>query len=101
MTHFIVTFRFKTDDTYTDRYNSFVNRVHVLGGGAPYVWEETSSFIAFRAEGTASSVATDLYLTTKFNHLLDHMVVIDLDNRKKATHGTIKYEPMLVACLGF
>lgn len=101
MAHFIVTFRIKSDSTYQDRYSSFVEQVHKLGGGSGYVWEETSSFIAFRASGTASSVCSEVYLHSSFDATKDHMVVIDLDNREKATKGVILYSATLDSCLGF
>jgi hypothetical protein len=101
MAHFIISFRIKSDATYQDRYASFTSRVYEIGGGSPSVWEETSSFFAIRADGTAASVCSDLYLKTDFDSTKDLMVVIDLDKREKATKGEIKYLSTLAACLGF
>lgn len=102
MTHFVVTFRFKSDESYQDRYESFVDKVNELAeGGVGEVWGETSSFLAFKAKGTASELCSSLYLLTKFDQTKDKMVVIDMDNRQKATKGEIEYPNTLTSCLGF
>lgn len=101
MTHFVISFRIKSDASYQERYDSFIKRVYEIGGEAPAVWEETSSFFAIRASGNAASVCSDLYFKTEFDSAKDLMVVIDLDKGEKATKGEIKYLATLTACLGF
>ncbi|MGH8379270.1 hypothetical protein [Pseudomonas sp.] len=98
MGHFVITFRFEYDDDYQDRYDSFTKKVREI---ATSQWEETSSFYAIEAPGTAESIRDMLYLKTKFSASKDQMLVIDLDNRVKATKGEIKYPNTLAACLGF
>ncbi|RBL87889.1 hypothetical protein DDE05_00500 [Streptomyces cavourensis] len=99
MAHFIVTFRLKNDSTYQERYESFVDRVRAITPLAP--WDETSSFFAFRANGSAASICSDLYLNSKFDSTKDQMVVIDLDLKQKATKGKVEYPALLEAGLGF
>ena len=99
MAHFIISFRIKSDDTYQERYDSFIQRIaEISKEGA---WEETSSFYALEADGNAESVCQDLWLKSKFNAHLDVMLVIDVHNREKATKGEIKYPNTLARCLGF
>lgn len=99
MAHFIVTFRIKSDSGYQSRYNSFVERVRKVSGLGS--WDETSSFYAFEASGTASTICSDLYFNSEFNGDTDTLVVIDLDNRAKATRGVLNYPALLAAGLGF
>lgn len=99
MAHFIVTFRFKEDAEYSKRYQTFVDRVREIADG--YEWDETSSFFTFQALETAESLCSDLYLNAGFSAEKDLMVVIDLDNKTKATKGKLKYEPLLARGLGF
>lgn len=99
MAHFIVTFRLKNDSTYQDRYESFVERARAIATLS--AWEETSSFFAFRAEGSAISICTDLYLHSQFDSTKDLMVVIDLDSKQKATQGNVAYPALLELGLGF
>ncbi|MDH4871992.1 hypothetical protein [Pseudomonas sp. BN515] len=99
MGHFIITFRIKNDAGYQSRYESFTKKVSELATEG--CWEETSSFYALRAKGTASSICSDLYLYTEFDSTKDKMVVIDLDNQEKATKGAIEYPATLEASLGF
>jgi hypothetical protein len=101
MSHFIVTFRLKSDATYEDRYSTFTEAIYQLAGSAGFVWEETSSFCTFQAPGTASSVCSSLYLKSGFDSTKDQMVVIDLDKREKAVKGPLSYLGMLDSCLGF
>lgn len=102
MAHFIVTFRIKNDDTYQDRYDTFVAKAKELAWLAP--WDETTSFLAFRASDsalTAASLCDSLYYGSGFSSAKDLMVVVDLDRREKATKGLIQYEALLDAGLGF
>ncbi len=98
MGHFVITFRFEYDDSYQERYDSFTKKV---GEIATSTWEETSSFYAIEASGTAESIRDTLYLQTEFLESKDQMLVIDLDNRVKAIKGVIKYPSTLARCLGF
>ncbi|QCS64410.1 hypothetical protein EC609_19125 [Achromobacter denitrificans] len=99
MAHFIVTFRFKNDSTYQDRYDSFVDKVR--GIAMLSAWDETSSFFAFQADDNAAGLCSTLYLETKFDSTKDRMVVIDLDRKEKATKGNFDYLPILKFSLGF
>jgi hypothetical protein len=101
MTHFILTFRIASDSTYNDRYKSFTETVTTLAGGSGKVWDETTAFYAFKADGTAASVTNHLYLQSQFDATKDTMVVVDLDSRAKATKGPLKWESLLTAYLGF
>lgn len=101
MAHFIVTFRIGSDGNYQERYDSFVKKVHELGGGVGVVWEETTSFASLEASHTAESLCQALYLGSEFNSSKDIMVVIDLDAREKATKGKVKYTGTLKSTLGF
>ena len=99
MTHFVITFRIKKDTTYQQRYESFVDHAASLGSKA--LWDETTSFIAMEAPGTAKDLCDSLYFGSMFDDSRDIMIVIDLDRRQKATYGEILYEHTLQACLGF
>ena len=98
MGHFVITFRIKSDDEYHKRYESFTERVSKI---ATRKWEETSSFYAIEADGTAESICTDLYVLSDFNATKDQMVVIDLDLKQKAVKGVLEYPYTLDSCLGF
>lgn len=102
MAHFIVTFRIKNDSTYQDRYDSFVKKAKEFAKYSP--WDQTTSFLTFEANDktlSASSLCSRLYTESEFNSTKDVMVVIDLDNRKKATKGDIEYEALLSGGLGY
>lgn len=98
MGHFVITFRIKSIDEYQKRYESFTQKVHEI---AKKKWEETSSFYAIEADGTAQEICDLLYFKTDFVEAWDQMVVIDLDRRQKAFRGPDMYEHSLGACLGF
>ncbi|CAI8809037.1 hypothetical protein [Pseudomonas sp. T8] len=98
MGHFIITFRIKYDSTYQERYESFTKQV---GEIATSKWEETSSFYAIQASGTASSICDNLYYKSDFVSSKDQMVVIDLDKKEKAVKGDIEELELLTKCLGF
>ncbi len=98
MGHFVITFRFEYDGSYQERYDSFTKKVKEI---ATSKWEETSSFYAIEAPGTAESIRDTLYYKTGFMESKDQMVVIDLDNRVKAIKGDVKYPNTLEKCLGF
>ncbi|MVW72164.1 hypothetical protein [Bordetella sp. 15P40C-2] len=102
MAHFIVTFRIKNDATYQARYDSFVNTASSFADIIP--WDETTSFLAFKAKDhtlSSAGLCSALYLQSEFDAVKDMMVVIDLDNRTKATRGDIAYPGLLAAGLGF
>ncbi|ULR87388.1 hypothetical protein [Comamonas sp. B21-038] len=101
MAHFIVTFRIESNSSYQSRYESFMKKAYELAGGSPKTWEETTSFLSFQATGSADSIRDSLYLGSEFNAIWDMMVVIDLDARKKATKGDVKYLSTLTSNLGF
>ncbi|MBB4219400.1 hypothetical protein [Variovorax guangxiensis] len=101
MAHFILTFRIASDKGYQERYDSFVDAVHKLAGGAGKVWDETTSFYAFSTNSTAQHVLNHLYVRSDFDSTKDMMVVIDVDTRTKATIGPLKYEVLLTSYLGF
>lgn len=99
MGNFVVTFRFKADETYQDRYDSFVKKVQEIA--KTYPWSETSSFYALEADETAASLCSRLYLETEFDATKDLMLVVDVKNQQKATKGEVKYPSLLNAGLGF
>lgn len=99
MGNFVITFRFKSDATYQDRYDSFVKKVIEIGSTHP--WSETSSFYAIEANETASSLCSRLYLETEFDASKDLMLIVDLKNRTKATKGDVEFPALLKAGLGF
>lgn len=101
MTHFVISFRIHNDSSYQERYESFVGHAREIGGGIGEVWEETSSFFALEATGTASTVCDSLYFGSKFDGTKDVMLVISLDDQQKATKGPLKYPNTLSSALGF
>jgi hypothetical protein len=98
MGHFVITFRIKSDDTYQDRYDSFTKKINEL---ADKLWDETSSFYAVKAKGSAQSICDSLYFETDFVESRDLMLVVDLDKNEKAFRGPNEYPNTLEACLGF
>lgn len=98
MGHFVITFNLKWGDDYSARYKSFTDRVKQLAKSS---WDETTSFYAIEANGTAESICDELYIYTRFDSSTDAMVVIDLDNRKKAVKGQVSETALLTRCLGF
>lgn len=99
MANFILTFRFKSDSTYQDRYDSFVKKVVEIAATHP--WAETSSFYALEANESADSLCSRLYLETEFDATKDLMLIVDIKNQTKATKGEIAYPSLLKAGLGF
>ncbi|PMY37401.1 hypothetical protein C1Y35_19835 [Pseudomonas sp. GW456-L14] len=99
MANFIVTFRFKSDSSYQERYDGFVKKVQEIA--TTYPWPETSSFFAFEANETADSLASRLWLETGFDTSKDIMLVVDVKNRSKTTKGKIEYPTLLDQGLGF
>lgn len=102
MPHFIVTFRIKSDTSYQERYDSFVEQVKNVADLLP--WDQTTSFLTFRSKDktlSAQDLCTHLYIYSLFDSSKDIMVVINLDDRTKATLGDIEYSPLLSAGLGF
>ena len=101
MAHFIISFRIKSDNDYQKRYDSLTARVIEIAGSSGAVWDETSSFFVMQAPTTAAGLCEDLYMNSAFNATKDIIVVIDLDNRKKATKGELKWQVILEKQLGF
>jgi hypothetical protein len=101
MTHFIISFRIKSDESYQQRYESFKSKVVAIAGSSGAVWDETSSFYILKAVNTAQGLCSDLYLGSDFNSTKDIMVVIDVDNRQKATKGPLEWPGVLESTLGF
>lgn len=101
MAHFIISFRIKNDETYQERYKSFTSKVIEIAGSSGAVWDETSSFYIMRAMTSAQDLCSTLYLGSDFNSAKDIMVVIDVDNREKATKGPLEWPAVLESTLGF
>ena len=101
MAHFIITFRIKSDDEYQERYDSFTKKVIEIAGSSGAVWDETSSFYSLKASTTAGHLCNSLYLGSEFNSQKDIMLVIDLDNREKATLGPVRWPGVLDSTVGF
>lgn len=101
MSHFIVSFRIHSDSNYQQRYESLVSRISEVAGGVANVWEETSAFYAFEANGTAQDVCDDLYYNSSVADDKDLILVINLDKRQKFCRGPVLYKTMLERTLGF
>ena len=99
MASFIVTFQFKSDDTRSARYDSFVKKINELTGHSH--WDETTSFYCFELDMNAEALCSDLYVGSDFNATKDIMVVIDVTNKQKATKGALKWPSVLDSYLGF
>ena len=99
MASFIVTFKFKSDDTRGERYDSFVKKINELTSYRH--WDETTSFYCFELDTTAETLCTDLYIGSDFNSTKDIMVVIDITNKQKATKGALAWPSVLDSYLGF
>lgn len=98
MANFVLTFRLKKNASYQQRYDSFVEKVQEI---APeWIWEETSSFYAFEAEGSAESVCQALYYGSSFDASTDLMVVLDVHEKMFATKGAIENLARLKIALG-
>lgn len=68
MAHFIITFRIGSDPGYQTRYESFVKKIHELGGGIGKVWEETTSFASLQSTLTAEALCQALTLVWNSTH---------------------------------
>ena len=99
MANFIVTFKFKSDDTRSERYDSFVKKINELTNYEH--WDETTSFYCFEADTTAEALCSALYVGSDFNSTKDIMVVIDVSNKQKATKGDLQWPSLLDSYLGF
>jgi cellobiose phosphorylase len=99
MANFIVTFKFKADDTRSDRYNSFVKKINELTSYEH--WDETTSFYCFEIAMSAETLCSALYIDSDFNATKDMMVVIDVTNKQKATKGELQWPSLLDSYLGF
>lgn len=99
MASFIVTFKFKSDDTRSERYDSFVKKINELTSYRH--WDETTSFYCFELDTTAEALCSALYVGSDFNSTKDIMVVIDITNKQKATKGSLEWPSVLDSYLGF
>ncbi|MEL7553120.1 hypothetical protein AAGV37_24850 [Pseudomonas protegens] len=99
MASFIVTFKFKSDDTRSERYDSFVKKINELTSYSH--WDETTSFYCFKLDTTAEALCSALYIGSDFNSTKDMMVVIDITNKEKATKGALEWPSVLDSYLGF
>lgn len=99
MASFIVTFKFKSDETRSERYDSFVKKINELTSYSH--WDETTSFYCFELDMTAEALCSALYVESDFNSVKDIMVVIDVTNNQKATRGPLQWPSVLESCLGF
>jgi len=97
MSSFIVSFRIEKDSTYQDRYDSLRDRVNAITAGV--VWDETTSVYIFRANGTVSTVAHDLYINTQINATKDTLLVVDPIRGEYKGYG-IQYPALLDLAIG-
>ena len=100
MANFVITFRIAADNSYQSRYNSFIAAVADVSAGAS-IWQETSSFYALVANGTAQTVCDQIYFGSEFDASKDQMVVVSLSDQEWASRGEVKYPYSLSASLGF
>lgn len=97
MANFIVSFRIEEDSSYQERYASLKDKVKQIATG--YVWEETTSVYILQANGTATSVASELYYGTKLSGLGDMLLVVD-PLRSQYAGYSLKYPALLSAAIG-
>jgi hypothetical protein len=90
-----VSFRFKDDTTREARYDSFMERIRSKG----VVWEETTSFVLVEISMTAAELEWELWIKTKFSHITDKMIVIDVTSASASTRGPIDYPSTLRSLL--
>lgn len=99
MANFIVTFQIRSDESYAKRYGSFMRRVNEIARGV--LWSETTSFLAFSADLSASELCAELVAGSEFDPGRDIIVALDALSLDKAAAGPIKSLNLLEACVGF
>lgn len=85
MTVYAITFRLEHDETWSDRYDSFMDAVRAC----KTVWAETTSFCLVETDETLEALERRLYLT-QFSTFKDTMVVIQVSYDAAVARGKIK-----------
>jgi hypothetical protein len=86
MTVFIVSFDLKYDDTYQDRYKSFMEQVKK---GGDY-WDDTTSCVVVRTNESIDEFCTRIYVNSDFNATKDLYLVLDAHVKAGRIRGAIK-----------
>ncbi|MEN0654169.1 MULTISPECIES: hypothetical protein [Hyphobacterium] len=83
---YAITFRFKSDSTYSERLESLEELIKAESPGK--WWRETTSFYLFRSSKSAADLISHFYLKSKFDATKDIMGVINLSRKDHAHKGT-------------
>ncbi|MGB6080213.1 MAG: hypothetical protein WBF99_12215 [Xanthobacteraceae bacterium] len=85
MATYAVSFDLKYDDTYSDRYDSFMKKIRE----SRKIWYETTSFVLVETTFSLSDFEQGLYLTL-FSASKDKMLVMDVSWNNAIARGPIE-----------
>tara|TARA_R110000868_G_scaffold192394_5_gene436853 strand:- start:3235 stop:3540 length:306 start_codon:yes stop_codon:yes gene_type:complete len=86
MSTFLITFRIHDNATYSERYNSLVERIKKEG---PW-WGDTTSFFAVSSEKTTHDLIYALYYDTLLSSTTDLLVVVNRDFKSSYYVGNLR-----------
>lgn len=82
MATYAVSFEFKYDDSYSDRYNSFVSYLY-----KHIYWAETTSLILVESSRDIADFEVNLYIMTQFDATKDKLLVIEVQYDNAIARG--------------
>lgn len=88
MAHYSVSFELKSNDTYSDRYDSLMEAIQASPSKA--VWTETTSFALVETTESLTTFANRLYVDTDIDDRWDKLLVIDHLNGNAIARAPIK-----------
>lgn len=92
MAVFTVSFSISYDDTYSERYNSFMEQVKKSG----LWWDETTSFVVVRTEESIDDFCSRIYIHSKFDAMKDRYLVLDANAKSGRYRGVNKDQDLFV-----
>jgi len=83
MTVFTVSFSITFDDSYSQRYDSFMEQVKQGGKW----WAETTSFVVVQTDETIDAFCSRIYVKSDFNATKDRYLVLDANAKDGRYRG--------------
>ncbi|WP_293700971.1 MULTISPECIES: hypothetical protein [unclassified Sphingopyxis] len=91
---YAVSFEIKSDTTYSERYQSFMDEIRNTPG-EPYLWSETTSFVLLTSNEKIDDLEHRLYYNSKLNSAKDKLLVIDHHSGVAVARGPFEYPATL------
>jgi hypothetical protein len=97
MPRYAVTFRIHSDSTYSDRYNSFCDKVKE---GVTKWWAGTTAFYAIQTTEALDAYCSRIYLYSKFDSTKDLFVVVNVETGAGRVKGKVTDKDLFAAFPG-